>query len=887
MDFMNLPSTNRLAKLSRAGTLAALAFLVPVANVDAAGTLTPTDDGKVATTTRKATIKVRNVFVKNEGGPIIDEGLVIAHIAAKKGDEFSPMLNAEAMKSLYATGLFDFVVIDPILDAGAGMVDLQVSYIARPLLTGIYFKGNREWAAGTPEAELNQADYRRYIVEQHNPQKSDFWSSLNIFRGKLIKECTDVGLLVGNPLDRSLVLRAVGKIKKKYALKFPFSEVNYEIKEDEATGTAVVIFDIVENLNTKINRVEFDGNTVFDDQVLRNLLDTATWAYTIDPSEWPSGRFMKFSGLRDLGRFDYEKYQKDLVKIQDFYQNAGYLDCKVYGNSKAELAEGYEIVNNDETEGWLPINIRIIEGQRYFVGDIKIEGNKLGETFQRFKTDAIITMLANRSPRGVRKGEDIYYDWLYKGMAYSPNAVKVAIEKIKDYYGQVGYLDCQVSLVREPDIETGKVAMKFKIDEGKKSYLRSIRIEGNTITKSDVILRELVLAPGEVFDMVRMKTSESRLKNTSYWRQQNGQSSISLSPAGTPIENQKDLVVRVTEAPTGAFSFGAGFSTVESLSAYVEFSQSNFDIFNYRNYFRGGGQKFRARVQVGTRSTTIEQSFEEPMIYGREIAVGYDAFYKASQYVSSDYNTKDGGVKFYGRRRLFERVTGTLYWKIDNYEITDISGTCPKFVWDEAGYTFLSRGGLTFSRDTRDSYLFPSSGSKIELTNELVGGPFGGQCDFYHLRFQASKYFPIFDYQEQTLKLRFRADTTHAFGNSYVPFFEKIKYGGPYSLRGFKYGYVSPFEGDEPRGGDSGAFVSAEYSIKLLDQLRFALFYDGGFVNEESFDWSPRDWCDNIGFGFRMLMMGSLLNLDLGFPIHTTDDNDDGMRFNISFGTNF
>ena len=58
-------------------------------------------------------------------------------------------------------------------------------------------------------------------------------------------------------------------------------------------------------------------------------------------------------------------------------------------------------------------------------------------------------------------------------------------------------------------------------------------------------------------------------------------------------------------------------------------------------------------------------------------------------------------------------------------------------------------------------------------------------------------------------------------------------------------------------------------------------------MNADSFDFSPREWNDDVGFGFRMLIWGALLNLDIGFPINTSDDNDDGMRFNISFGTSF
>lgn len=828
---------------------------------------------------------VRNILYKNEGGPLIDEALIAAHVSLKPGDEYSRPAQSETIRSLFATKLFDFVTVEPILDPKAGTLDLQVAYVARPLLVGIYFEGNKEWDGGTPEA---QSEYEQIIVNKYDSVRADGGDGvIGFFRGKLIKECTDAGMTVGTPLDRTLVMRSAEKIKKKYLVKYPFVKVDHKIKVDEATGTATVTFIIEENLNTRVTEITFRGNSSFDDQTLRYVMQTSTWAYTFDFSEWPGNRFLKFSPIRDLGRFNYETYKRDLVELTNFYQNNGFLDVQVYGQTREELEEGYCYVNNEETEGDLPLEITISEGIRYYVDEIQVSGNNLGKEFPRFKQEAIVAMLAQYSPRGVRRGDEAGYDLLFKGMPYSPRAVEVAVEKIREYYGQVGYLNCRVSFVREPDVDTGKVVLKFKVVEGEKSYLRSIRVEGNTTTKSEIILRELVLAPGEVFDMVRMKTSEARLKNTSYFRQPSGQSTVSLRPEDTPIAGQKDLVVSVTEAPTGSFNFGGGFSTVESLSAYVEFSESNFDLFNYRNNFRGGGQKFRFRVQVGTNSSTIEQSFEEPMICGREIAVGYDAYYRSDSYVSSSYNTVDGGVKIYGRRRLFERFYGTLYYKIDNYEIKDIEYDVPKFIWDEAGYTLLSRGGFSLSRDTRDSYLFPNTGTKMVFTNELVGGPFGGDCTFYRMRFDAARWFPIFDYQDQTLKLRMRADTAHAFGNSYVPFFEKIKYGGPYNLRGFKYAHVGPFVGDEPLGGDSGAFFSAEYTIKLLDQFRFALFYDGGFVNADSFDFAPDDWNDDVGFGFRMLVWGALLNLDIGFPIHTSAENDDGMRFNISFGTSF
>ena len=77
-----------------------------------------------------------------------------------------------------------------------------------------------------------------------------------------------------------------------------------------------------------------------------------------------------------------------------------------------------------------------------------------------------------------------------------------------------------------------------------------------------------------------------------------------------------------------------------------------------------------------------------------------------------------------------------------------------------------------------------------------------------------------------------------------VPFFERYYLGGPYSLRGFKYRYVSPRQvpnipDNEPIGGDTYWFGSAEYSIPIFEQehgvgVRFALFFDIGSVGASS-----------------------------------------------------
>jgi outer membrane protein insertion porin family len=130
-----------------------------------------------------------------------------------------------------------------------------------------------------------------------------------------------------------------------------------------------------------------------------------------------------------------------------------------------------------------------------------------------------------------------------------------------------------------------------------------------------------------------------------------------------------------------------------------------------------------------------------------------------------------------------------------------------------------------------------------------------------------------------------------------VPFFDRFYLGGPESLRGFDYRDVGPIQNREPIGGNSYGFGSLEYSIKVADPLRFAVFYDWGFVNRDDFDFDPRNYNDNWGFGVRLLVLGNPLRLDFGIPITSTVfrdesnqvlfDSDTGNQFNFSFGTRF
>jgi outer membrane protein insertion porin family len=402
-----------------------------------------------------------------------------------------------------------------------------------------------------------------------------------------------------------------------------------------------------------------------------------------------------------------------------------------------------------------------------------------------------------------------------------------------------------------------------------------------------------------------MDVSERRLKNINFFEE------VRLNPESTNIPGRKDLGITVREGRTGSFTFGAGFGSVESIVIYCEVSQSNFDLFNWRSGFQGDGQKFRFRASVGTTSNQVLIAFEEPWLFEQRLAFGVETYRTESDYNSTDYNELRTGFELYLRRRLFELVEARLSYRMELVEIFDVDrnpdptqlgadinadgsvandGVADVFQSAE-GKDLVSKVGLTFLRDTRETLIFTRKGNRSSLKFEYAG--IGGDINYYKMEGRTAQFIPTFDAFEQSLSIIARAGSVSPFGQSeIVPFYDRFYLGGPGTLRGFEHREVGPRDSDvtapdEAVGGNSYAFVSFEYGFRIAEPLGLVVFYDWGFVNENDFDFRMSEYADNWGVGARLMLMGSPLKLDLGIPITSPEGAGGGAQFNFSFGTRF
>lgn len=653
-----------------------------------------------------------------------------------------------------------------------------------------------------------------------------------------------VKIKVGDPLEEHKLFTEAEEIKKMYQKSGYYqTEVRYVMNTDERTGRASVAFEIKESPKVRILDVHFEGASAYSQKKLRQIIKTR--------------RHWMFSWLTGSGVLKKEVMDEDQERLAEFYRSEGYIDFDL-----RDVKYLYESPRK------MVVYFQIYEGRQYRVGAIDFKGITL------FSTNEVLGKLR-----------------MNVGSIFTPKGFSQNITVLEDLYGAKGYIDVEfgrgLRVIKKPNTQTGTIDLTYEVEEGSKSYIEKVDIRGNLKTKDRVIRRELAVSPGEVFDMTRVKLSRLRLEGLNYFERVDAEP----EPDPTLPPDRKNLVISVAEKNTGNFAIGAGYSSIDNLFAFVEISQGNFDLFNPPK-FMGGGQKLRLRAQVGGRLQDYQLTFIEPWFTGRKLEFSVDLYHRELSYVSVNrlYDERRSGARLGVIRALgSDFLKGGLSYTIENVGIIDVDTNAPAVIQQEEGDRLVSKVGLSLIYDTRNNALNPSRGTRSELRGELAGGVFGGETDFYKVELGSVWFFPGF-LKGHVFEVRGRSGFVESYGDSdRVPLFDRFFLGGITSLRGYRFREVGPqestFDGDdEPIGGNTYWFGSAEYRIPIIERLKLALFYDIGMVQRDAFAWRFSEYNDNWGIGILLDLPIGPLRLDYGIPIRSSPHNESSGRFQFSAG---
>jgi outer membrane protein insertion porin family len=599
---------------------------------------------------------------------------------------------------------------------------------------------------------------------------------------------------------------------------------------DEKRGTARVVFTVNEGVRGAISQIKFEGNEHIKAQALRKQMKTRgrTLIYFMDKT----------------GRLDEVQLEQDLDKIREYYQNHGFIDVAI------------KDVRRDRTpKGPMIITIVIVEGPQYHVHKLSISG------FEHSTETKIRALLKMK-----------------EGSVYSPKQLHDDAKAVADAYGSGGYVDLVITPEGTP-AGAALVDVHYTIEEGTRSFVNRVNIEGNTRTKDKVIRREVLVAPGDVFNTVRVDITKKRLENLGYFAK------VETYPEETDIPGRKDLTILVQEKRTGSLSFGGGFSTIDKLVGFAELTQGNFDLFNWPS-FTGGGQKFRLRIQYGTERKDFILSVTEPYFLDRRLSLSGQAFYTEANYLSSVYDQRNYGATFELRKPISTYMYGTLGYTLQDIDIFNVDPAASDFIQSQAGSTVESKlfGSLVF--DSRDSALLTRKGQRISFGPMITGGFLGGDTQIYGLDLEGAQYFHLpFD---TILLINGEIATVSQWGNgSQVPIYERLYLGGSNNLRGFPFREVGPQdENGEPTGGQSMARTTIEWTFPIIEKARGAVFYDTGFVNSSAWSFGFNHIASDVGIGLRLDLPIGPLRLDYGYPV-MRDGYHGGGHFNFNVGYQF
>ena len=425
-------------------------------------------------------------------------------------------------------------------------------------------------------------------------------------------------------------------------------------------------------------------------------------------------------------------------------------------------------------------------------------------------------------------------------------------------------------------------------DRGTPDRVGRVIIEGNEITRDNVILNQLDLRPGQILQYPKLEDARMRLARLGIFDPEEPPVVEVLPNELDPVF--KDIRVRVRETKTGQFIVGGSVNSDAGLTGNLALNERNFDItriptswddFRQGRAFRGGGQELRLEAAPGTNFQRYSVTFREPYLLDTPFGLTTSGYYYNRAY--AEYNEDRYGGRVTLDRRLDPIWTASLSTRIEGVNIKDIPGFAPPDISDFRGGHFLLGLRAGINRDTRDSYIYPTRGNVFDAGFEQVLGDYNfpiGTAEF--TQFFSSRYLAREDGSGRHV-LGFRTQVSVAGSNA--PVYERFYAGGIRSFRGFSFRGVGPAQNNLSLGGTFAFLNTVEYQVPILpnDKMFAVAFVDHGTV-ERRFE--IRDYRVSVGAGIRVSVpaLGPLpLAFDIAFPV-VRAPGDNRQIFNFSVG---
>ncbi|MDM8465251.1 outer membrane protein assembly factor BamA [Acinetobacter baumannii] len=710
---------------------------------------------------------------------------VYTMLPINSGDRVNEPMIAEAIRTLYATGLFDDIKASKENDT------LVFNVIERPIISKLEFKGNKL----IPKEALEQGLKKMGIAEGEVFKKS----ALQTIETELEQQYTQQGRY-----DADVTVDTVARPNNRVELKINFNE-----------GTPAKVFDI-----------NVIGNTVFKDSEIKQ-------AFAVKESGWASV-------VTRNDRYAREKMAASLEALRAMYLNKGYINFNI-NNSQLNISE-------DKKHIFIEVAVdegsQFKFGQTKFLGDALYKPEELqalkiykdGDTYSQEKVNAVKQLLLRKYGNAGYYFADVnivpqinnetgVFDLNY----YVNPGQQVTVRRI-NFTGNSKTSD--EVLRREMRQMEGALASNEKID------LSKVRLERTGFFKTvDIKPARIPNSPDQVDLNVNVEEQHSGTTTLAVGYSQSGGITFQAGLSQTNFMGTGNRVaIDLSRSETQDYynlSVTDPYFTIDGVSrgynVYYRKTKLNDD-YNVNNYV--------------TDSFGGSLSFGYPIDENQSLSasVGVDnTKVTTGPYVSTyvrDYLLANGG----------KATSKGTYCPTDangNSQYDTEKGECkvPEETYDNAfeGEFFTYNLNLGWSYNTLNRPIFPTSGMSHRVGLE-IGLP-GSDVDYQKVTYDTQAFFPI-----GSTGFVLRGYGKLGYGND-LPFYKNFYAGGYGSVRGYDNSTLGPkypsVNLQETKQNDSspeevGGNALVQFGTELVlpmpfkgdwtRQVRPVLFAEGGQV---------------------------------------------------------
>ncbi|MBB3330598.1 outer membrane protein insertion porin family [Halomonas campaniensis] len=693
------------------------------------------------------------------------------------------------------------------------------------------------------------------VVERPTISRLNITGNRQIGDDELRQGLQQAGLAEGQVLQLSTLDEIQRELEGVYQGQGRYSATIDTSVEEVGEGRVQVNIEINEGAVARIRQINIVGNRAFDDDTLRDVFEL---------NDRPGRIFGWFS--RD--EYSREALAGDLERLRSFYLDRGYVNFNVDSTQVS--------ISPDKSQIFITVNV--VEGRQYRIGDVRFAGDlQIGEREAR-------ELLA------VEQGE-----------VFSRSDVTASSEALRSRLGAEGFAFASVDGIPEIGADGETVDLIFRVDAGRRAYVRRIDFIGNTTTQDEVLRREMIQLEGAPASTESISQSRQRLERLGFFRQVD----VETQPvAGEP--DKLDVTYTVEEQPSGSISASVGFSQSAGVIYGVGLSQNNF---------LGTGNRVNIGAQRSDTFTSVNFGFTDPYWTLDGISRGYNLYYRETDFEDSDISTYStdaygAGINFgYPINEITRLNFGTAVEDLTIKTFRDTAQEINQYVEDQGADAQALKLTASWTRNNLNRGIMPTAGNYQRLSLETAVP--GSDAEYYKLRGQARQLFPLDDNHDWALKFSGELGFADVVGNDPYPFYENFFAGGLGSVRGFTANTLGQPTTPPPGGGRDrtlGGNVLVQGSAELLFPMPFiedrrslqtSLFLDAGntFLTD-CYD-VPEGTTSNcssgvdlgdlrysVGIGLSWLTPVGPLTFSVAEPLND-ESGDDTQFFQFSLGQTF